>query len=201
MAYNKQHKYLTRRRILREAYQLFFMQGYDQTSIEQIMEACGLTRGGFYAHFSSKQDLYTQAMESFPELDAGNNSWAWQLLEKFVDFEQLGKAEDILPLLLFATGPQCDQPDLRTVHTRMLKRTFDALCTVAPRRRPQGETALLALAAMVVGAEVMIRTTDDHILHKHLTNACWMTAKALQTQDEPAPPTTFFWEADAVVSH
>jgi AcrR family transcriptional regulator len=39
------------------ATQLFAAQGYEATSVQQIVEAAGVTKGGFYHHFASKDEL------------------------------------------------------------------------------------------------------------------------------------------------
>ena len=58
-------KALTRARILRAARWLFRTRGYQATSIDAVMMACGLTHGGFYLHFHSKAALYREAMAGF----------------------------------------------------------------------------------------------------------------------------------------
>jgi AcrR family transcriptional regulator len=47
----------TRERILRAAVELFAAQGYDATSISQVIERAGVAKGGLYHHFGSKQQL------------------------------------------------------------------------------------------------------------------------------------------------
>jgi AcrR family transcriptional regulator len=47
----------TRARILREAAQLFSVRGYFHTTVEDVMARAALTKGGFYAHFDSKEAL------------------------------------------------------------------------------------------------------------------------------------------------
>jgi AcrR family transcriptional regulator len=47
----------SRERILVTATELFARQGYDATSITQLIEQAGLTKGGFYHHFASKEAL------------------------------------------------------------------------------------------------------------------------------------------------
>ena len=46
-----------RERILDAAVALFAEQGYDATSVTQVIERAGLTKGGFYHHFASKDEL------------------------------------------------------------------------------------------------------------------------------------------------
>ncbi len=42
---------------LETAQQLFFAQGYDQTSVDAIIRKMGLPKGTFYYYFESKEDL------------------------------------------------------------------------------------------------------------------------------------------------
>lgn len=52
-----------RSRILEEASRLFRAKGYDAVSVAEVMKACGLTHGGFYGHFASKDDLIAKSIE------------------------------------------------------------------------------------------------------------------------------------------
>ncbi|MEM6703119.1 MAG: TetR/AcrR family transcriptional regulator [Acidobacteriota bacterium] len=63
MRYPKEHREEKRREILRSAARLFRERGYDGTGIDMIMEACGLTRGGFYGYFESKERLFAEIMD------------------------------------------------------------------------------------------------------------------------------------------
>ena len=56
-----------RERILREAIRLFAERGYDRTSVPDIQEAAGLSRGSgaLYKHFVSKEALLVAAIERF----------------------------------------------------------------------------------------------------------------------------------------
>jgi TetR/AcrR family transcriptional regulator, transcriptional repressor for nem operon len=48
----------TRARIVEKSLQLFSVKGYYNTSINDILEATQLTKGGLYGHFSSKEDIW-----------------------------------------------------------------------------------------------------------------------------------------------
>lgn len=50
-------------RIIDAAARLFRRDGISATSVSDVMQAAGLTQGGFYRHFSSKEDLVTAAFE------------------------------------------------------------------------------------------------------------------------------------------
>lgn len=63
MSYSPEHKAATRRRILAAAGRLFRKHGYEGVSVDRLMKGAGLTRGGFYAHFDSKVDLFAAVIK------------------------------------------------------------------------------------------------------------------------------------------
>lgn len=62
MRYDAEHKEQTRQRVLAEAAAAIRATGPDRIGIAAIMAKAGLTHGGFYAHFKSKDDLVAQAV-------------------------------------------------------------------------------------------------------------------------------------------
>ena len=53
----------TRQRIIAEAAAIFNQRGYEGCSIQAIMAATGLEKGGIYRHFDSKEDLAAEAFD------------------------------------------------------------------------------------------------------------------------------------------
>jgi TetR/AcrR family transcriptional repressor of nem operon len=53
----------TRGDIVRKSAPLFNQKGYEGTSLSDLMEATGLQKGGIYRHFSSKEELATEAFD------------------------------------------------------------------------------------------------------------------------------------------
>ncbi len=49
--------------IIDETLKLFSLKGYNNTSIHNILAATGASKGGFYNHFKSKEDLFFQVLE------------------------------------------------------------------------------------------------------------------------------------------
>jgi TetR/AcrR family transcriptional repressor of nem operon len=64
MRYPARHKTETHRRIVAAAAGLFRERGLDAVSVADVMAAAGLTHGGFYAHFASKDELIAEALRS-----------------------------------------------------------------------------------------------------------------------------------------
>lgn len=60
--YGAEHKEETRRRILGAADDLIKERGLESASVAEVMRRAGLTVGGFYAHFESKEALAQEAL-------------------------------------------------------------------------------------------------------------------------------------------
>ncbi|CAD5108112.1 TetR/AcrR family transcriptional regulator [Zestomonas carbonaria] len=62
MRYPEDHKAKTHQRIIEEAARRFRSDGVGATGLQSLMKGLGLTHGGFYAHFKSKDDLVETAL-------------------------------------------------------------------------------------------------------------------------------------------
>jgi TetR/AcrR family transcriptional repressor of nem operon len=67
MRYEKGHKEITRHRIIETAAARFRRDGIDGVGVADLMSEAGLTHGGFYSHFSSKEELVRAAVEMSAE--------------------------------------------------------------------------------------------------------------------------------------
>lgn len=88
MRYSEDHKAKTHQRIIEEAALRFRRDGVSATGLQPLMKALGLTHGGFYAHFKSKDELVETALQH-----------AVQTLENSTA-EALQDAESPLPLFI-----------------------------------------------------------------------------------------------------
>lgn len=62
----------TKSQIMSTAYILFSQSGYDATSVADICQAAGVSKGAFYYHFPTKQALFLELMDAWlAELDRG----------------------------------------------------------------------------------------------------------------------------------
>ena len=53
----------TRQRIREKAVSLFAERGFQAVTMKDICQACGLSRGGLYRHYSSTQDIFQEILE------------------------------------------------------------------------------------------------------------------------------------------
>lgn len=92
MRYDKEHKQLTRGRVLDAAARTIRENGPERVGVAAIMAEAGLTHGGFYAHFASKDDLVVAAIAHMFEQSAArvrremDNGGPAQGLCAYIDF-------------------------------------------------------------------------------------------------------------------
>ena len=72
MRYSVEHKAQNHENILSVAARSFREHGGDSSGIGTVMKKVGLTKGGFYRHFKSKDDLFVEAVaRAFDEMGRG----------------------------------------------------------------------------------------------------------------------------------
>ena len=92
MRYDNQHKQQTRRRVLEAAAEAIRTEGPERISVAAVMTRAGLTHGGFYAHFDSKEMLVAATIDfmfdrdeaKFVETTRGRS--ASEALAVYIDF-------------------------------------------------------------------------------------------------------------------
>lgn len=72
-------------KIIDESLKLFSVKGYMSTSITDIIQAAGSSKGGFYNHFKSKEDLYFEILSKARKLWRERNLQATQNIKNPID--------------------------------------------------------------------------------------------------------------------
>lgn len=170
-----------RNRIIDIAGQLFRERGFNGIGVADLMQAAGLTHGGFYGHFKSKEDLAAQACES--ALTKGREHWLAVIeragsdpLAELVEFYVSERHRD-------ARGNGCvfaalsgdaarDGKAVRSVLTEGLDAYLELLGQIVPggSNAERRKKAIAAMAEMV-GAIVLARMVDDPQLSKEILDA------------------------------
>ena len=189
MPFTAEHKAATRARILRSARELFNRKGYSEVSIDQIMAAADLTRGGFYNHFSSKEELFLHAIIDFAEAReaemAGNEGeeLARYVFSSYVSRDHLDGVAGQCPLIALPSDIAHASSAVRNAYARGL----DVLVGLFGKGFPvdlglDAGTTGRALAALAVGAMVLARTVDDRELAESIIDSANHFAGALATR-------------------
>ncbi|MBB5447793.1 MULTISPECIES: TetR/AcrR family transcriptional regulator [unclassified Paraburkholderia] len=150
--------------------------GIDGASVAELMREAGMTVGGFYRHFPSREALVAEALEqAFSDLDPWEELAQADLTEAIYryltethrDTPQTGCA---LTALMNDTARQGD--DVRTVYTSRVARTVSALGT-GQARLPESSRrnrAFLILSACV-GAMGLARAVVDPVLSREILDS------------------------------
>jgi TetR/AcrR family transcriptional repressor of nem operon len=163
----------TRRKIVEVASEALRNKGIDATGVAEIMAAAGLTHGGFYRHFGSKEELVTEALAvSRNDYLGGTVSAAEQgaeaLMKHFQTYVTTASRDDIgggCPLA--ANGSELVRGDVTTRHnaTEVLKLWYSKAAPYMRSQDEAGKTEMaLSLVTNMIGALTMSRMVDDPAL-------------------------------------
>jgi TetR/AcrR family transcriptional regulator, transcriptional repressor for nem operon len=171
-----------REKILDVAGTLFREHGFDGIGVADIMKRAGLTHGGFYGHFSSKDDLATAITARV----LGKEGW----LERLTGVEHPTIRDVVRHYLspqhrddaghgcLFAAlgSDVVRQPrSVRHAFTEGLRLRVDALRTLLPGSAAARRKQALATMAGLVGALMLSRAVDDPELSNEILEAAAST--------------------------
>jgi len=170
MRKTKEQAAATRQRIMEAAAVLFRRHGIDAVGVDAVMQAAGLTHGGFYGHFASKEALVAEV--SAASLARSARRWdrisqqapPAEALQRIVG-SYLSAAHVAAPetgCVLTALGPEvARRPEARAALSTSIRDMVQALARCRP---DQPEPAALAALSTMVGAVVLARLADDPAL-------------------------------------
>ena len=194
MKVSREQALQNRERVLAVAAKLFRERGFDGIGVSDLMKGAGMTHGGFYGQFGSKEDLMAEACAR--TFDEGGQHW-----RRVVD-DAAARGEDGLAALArtYLSVEHRDEPGngcaistlgaetarqgpaLRAAFTAGVRGAFDFIgALVGGRKARRRERAIVAYAAMI-GAQVLARAVDDEGLSTEI-----LQVVAAELAGEPAP--------------
>ena len=191
MKVSKEQAAQNRERIVAAAAQLFRERGFEGIGVADLMKEAGLTHGGFYGHFSSKEDLIAKASaRAFAD-----SLVFWSKLGDRASSDPLSAIADVYltsrhrdnpgaGCLLAALGPEVSRqgPVVRCAVTDYVRSTFELLAKlVSGKSKAARRQRVISTYAMLVGAMVMARAVDDRALSQEILDAALASVKARST--------------------
>jgi len=180
MPYATDHKDKTRARIVDSARVLFNRHGFESVSIDDVMKAAGLTRGGFYHHFSSKESLYAAAVHSFASCNPfaehcernprkrTPRRLAELLVDTYLSDETLADVDNHCPLIALPSDVARAGLQPRAAYTQLVEGMLEIFRAAFPKSDRQGTRKAQVIVNLCVGGMLIARTTDDPALRKQL---------------------------------
>ena len=181
-------KEATHDRIVEAAARAIRRSGYGGTSVPDIMKDAGLTHGGFYAHFASREAMLAEAadragseaiaMLAHAASTAPSQHALQKVLELYLSKEHLESKEVGCPVAALGSEMPRQAPEVRGAATRRIKEMIDLVARQSPDwGQPGAHEGALVTVSTMIGALVLARAVDDPKLSdavraaalKHLT--------------------------------
>ncbi|MFZ5619255.1 MAG: TetR/AcrR family transcriptional regulator [Pseudomonadota bacterium] len=192
MPYAPEHKQRTRARIVESARILFNRHGFENVSIDMVMAEAKLTRGGFYNHFESKEELFAAAVASFlmgrgamwraaagvdPENPAPE--MAAQMIAGYLSPEHLSDLDGQCPMIALPSDVARSNRHVQAAYQTLLTAMVGLFEQSLSESDADAREKALVLAALCVGGMVLARTLPDSDLAEEVRNAAHDEAQRL----------------------
>src|SRR4051812_48975335 len=186
----------TRARIVAVAARLFRARGIDATSVADVMSALGLTVGGFYRHFDSKEALVTEAIDAASRettdrhparsaaREGGDAVELLSLLDRYLSHGHRQHPGQGCPVAALCSEVGHGSKETKKAFTVAIERLLTTVDAAMGRDPGADRQSALFAASAAVGAMVLARATHDESLADELLSA---VRKGLLSTNEKAP--------------
>jgi TetR/AcrR family transcriptional repressor of nem operon len=169
MRYEKGHKEITRARIVSEASRRFREEGIDAVGVANLMSGIGLTQGGFYNHFESKDELAREAISSALEgtiARLGEENRLAALAEVYLSPRHRDNPGRGCAAAALAPEVARGSAQLRSAFTGELQGMLASIrtCLPAALSARQKRSTAMAIFGSMVGTLALARAVDDPAL-------------------------------------
>ncbi len=151
-----------RRRILDVASRLFKDKGFDAVSVAEVMKAAGLTHGGFYGHFTSKDDLVAQTLAQALVSDSVGDGDFNSFVRSYLAPRHRDNPGNGCPTAGLAAAIRHQTPAAKAVMTEGLRTQIARIEQALPEQgAAEKRRAAIGSWAAMVGAVILARAVDD----------------------------------------
>jgi TetR/AcrR family transcriptional repressor of nem operon len=174
--YGKEHKLVTRQRIIEAAGRRLKRDGIDGSGVATLMKDAGLTNGAFYAHFESKEDLVATVVtdqlreqrEWFATMPPGREGLE-QIVRTYLSPEHRDNPAEGCPsaALLDEIG-RCEEPTRQAYTDSVLGFIDDIAARLAPHDPRSARARTLSVYALMIGTLQLSRALADRELADEL---------------------------------
>lgn len=175
-------KEATHERIVEVASRVIRRSGYDGTGVADIMKEAGLTHGGFYAHFESRNALLAEAGDragaeavalAAQVAAAAPRGHALQaMMQAYLSQEHIAAIETGCPVSALGSEMPRQAPEVRHAATVHIKEMIDLFARQLPDwGQPQAHEQAMAVVSALIGTAMLARAVDDPKLSQALCAA------------------------------
>ena len=171
MRVSREQAAATRERILEEAAKLFRERGFRGIGVADLMKSVGLTHGGFYGHFLSKDDLMAQAcqhavngmLKKWRVLVEDNSPNALsQVAARYLSTKHRDAPGAGCLIAMLGSEIAHQAAPVRGAVTESMNETLDTLARLMPGKSAAvRRKKAIAIFASMAGALIMARAVND----------------------------------------
>jgi AcrR family transcriptional regulator len=171
------------------AARLFRQSGYDGVGVDAIMSEAGLTAGGFYAHFPSKEALFAEAMATALDpknklrapknSDIGAADSLTALIRGYLSRMHRDTVAEGCPLPALTSDVARKSDATRESYEHQFLRFVNEIEARLPRRSTPERERALAVVAQCVGGLMLSRAVKNEKLSDLILKACRAAAMAM----------------------
>jgi TetR/AcrR family transcriptional repressor of nem operon len=167
--------------IFQHAARLFRLRGYPGTSIDDVMLAAGLTRGSFYAHFKSKDDLFAEVIRAGHGLLGKLRARDANVLAVLNSYLDKDEPQDCMLAALSGDVARANVA-AQIAYANVL---HAAIGEMARGRRRKLDPAATAAAVLAIGAVGLARASGDRRLSDWLLRCARLAVRRLLASPPP----------------
>lgn len=179
MRYDADHKARTHQRIVRNASRQLRAKGLNGPAVATLMKAAGLTHGGFYKHFGSRDDLVAEGIEEAllelrdvllkaAEQEIRGEGWKG-MIRSYLSVERCDRADEGCPIAALAPDMARTRPALKRRIAGAILKFREAVLPFMPGRSAEEKGAnFLAIFTSMVGAIAIARTMPDRAVRERI---------------------------------
>lgn len=198
MGHPPEQKQATHERILEAAGVLIRRQGFSGTSVEHVMRAAGLTVGGFYAHFGSKQALLIETLtrlmgrrreEWFQGLeDLRGAEWLSHIVRRYLSRAHRDAEVPACVIPAALSDVVRGEPALKETLSQQVELMVEGIAAnLSGDDRASARERALATYALCIGTLSLARATAGTPLSDELLMAARRASVLLAEPPEPRP--------------
>jgi TetR/AcrR family transcriptional regulator, transcriptional repressor for nem operon len=166
--------------VIDAAARLFRERGFNGIGLDEVMKAAGLTHGGFYKQFKSKEELTVEACDR--ALATSVEVWAQTvksgadpfaaLIRSYLSNSHRDDGGKGCPLVALGADAARHSPTLRRSFEAGIKAHLDVLDrTMPPVSAAAARDSSIAALSMMIGALLMSRVVEDKALSRRILDA------------------------------
>lgn len=186
-----------RQTVINVASQLFRQHGFDGIGLKDLMAGAGMTQGGFYKQFSSKDDLVAQASKR--ALESAFHRWSEAASARpedplgaamafYLSAEHCAEIKDGCPIVALGSDAARQGPDVKAFFEAGIKDYLGLVGSWLSGDKEEDEgcqTRAMAILSTMVGAVLLSRAVnDEHLAAQFLEAATQSVTSAVDAGDD-----------------